>query len=76
MIKKGYSYGDLIIEPKYSTVKSRSNVEFKTKVTRNYSLSIPLIASDMDTICESDMAIALGEIGGLGVIHRFLPIEK
>jgi len=75
-IKKGYSYGDLILEPRYSTVKSRREVDFKTKVTRNYSLSIPLIASDMNTICESAMAIALGKIGGLGVIHRFLPIKE
>jgi IMP dehydrogenase len=75
-IKKGYSYGDLILKPEYSTIKSRAKVNFETKITKNYSLSMPLIASDMSTICESEMAIAFGEIGGLGVIHRFLPIKK
>jgi IMP dehydrogenase len=44
-------------------------------VTKNYKLDIPIIAANMDTICESKMAIALGRLGGLGVIHRFLNIE-
>lgn len=51
-------------------------MNFETKVTKNYSLRIPLIAANMDTICESGMAIEIGRLGGLGVIHRFMSIES
>ncbi len=76
IIGKGYSYDDVLITPKYNKIFSRSEVSFETKVTKNYSIKIPFIASNMDTICESEMAIAIGKLGGLGVIHRFLSIEQ
>jgi IMP dehydrogenase len=76
IIGKGYSYDDVLIVPKYNKIKSRKEVSFKTKVTRNYYLDMPLIAANMDTVCESKMAIAIGKLGGLGVIHRFLTIEQ
>lgn len=76
IIGKGYSYGDVLIIPKYNKVISRRDVEFKTKVTRNYEIDMPLIAANMDSICDSKMAIALGKLGGLGVIHRFMTIEE
>ncbi|KKL76455.1 hypothetical protein LCGC14_2044700, partial [marine sediment metagenome] len=73
---KGYSYDDVLIIPKYNKVISRRDVELKTKITRNYEIDIPLIAANMDSICDSKMAIALGKLGGLGVIHRFMTIEE
>ncbi|HKL24573.1 MAG TPA: guanosine monophosphate reductase [Candidatus Nanoarchaeia archaeon] len=76
IIGKGYSFDDVLINPKYNKIKSRKEVDFKTKVTKNYSLDMPLIAANMDTVCESEMAIAIGKLGGLGVIHRFMTIEK
>ena len=76
IIGKGYSFDDLLIIPKYNKVKSRKEVDFKTKVTKNYSLNIPLIVANMDTICESKMAITIGKLGGLGIIHRFLTIDQ
>lgn len=76
IIGKGYSYQDILILPKYNKIRSRKDVDFKTKVTRNYELDIPFIVANMDTICESQMAIAIGKLGGLGVIHRFMPIVK
>ncbi len=75
IIGKSYSFDDVLIVPKFSKVASRKDVNFRTKVTRNHYLDIPLLAANMDTICESKMAIALGRLGGLGVIHRFLTIE-
>ena len=75
IIGKGLSFDDVLIIPKYNKVLSRKDVELKTKVTRHYSIDIPIMAANMDTICESKMAIALGKLGGLGVIHRFMPIE-
>ena len=72
IIGKGYSYNDVLIVPKYNKVRSRTEVSFKTKVTRNYEIDIPFLAANMDTICESPMAIALGKLGGLGIIHQFM----
>ncbi|MGA2130085.1 MAG: guanosine monophosphate reductase [Candidatus Pacearchaeota archaeon] len=76
IIGKGYSYDDVLIVPKYNKILSRKDVSFKTRVTRNYSIDIPLVAANMDTVCESRMAIALGKLGGLGVLHRFMTIEQ
>jgi IMP dehydrogenase len=76
IIGRGYSFDDVLIIPKYNKINSRTEVNFKTKVTRNYEIEIPILAANMDTICESEMAIALGKLGGLGVIHRFLSIKE
>lgn len=76
IIGKGYSFDDVLIVPKYNKIVSRRDVKFQTRVTRNYQIDIPILAANMDTVCESRMAIALGRLGGLGVIHRFLSIEE
>ena len=76
ILGKGYSFDDVLIYPKYNKVLSRKDVNLESKVTRNYTLKIPLIAANMDTICEEEMAIALGKLGGLGVIHRFMDIKS
>jgi len=76
IIERGFSFDDVLIAPKYNKILSRREVNFKTKVTRNYEIDIPLVAANMDTICEAEMAISLGKLGGLGVIHRFMPIEE
>jgi IMP dehydrogenase len=75
IIGKGYSFDDVLIVPKYNKIVSRRDVCFRTRVTRNYFLDMPLIAANMDAVCESKMAIMIGKLGGLGVIHRFLTIE-
>ncbi|MCF7820537.1 MAG: guanosine monophosphate reductase [Candidatus Pacebacteria bacterium] len=76
IIGKGYSYNDVLIVPKYNKIASRREVSFKTKVTKNHYLDIPLVVANMDTVCESKMAIAVGRLGGLGIIHRFLTINE
>lgn len=75
IIGKGYSFDDILIVPKYNRILSRRDVEFQTKVTKNHKLDIPIIVANMDTVCESKMAIAIGRLGGLGVLHRFMTIE-
>lgn len=75
IIGRGYAFDDVLIIPKYNKIVSRRDVNFQTQVTKNYKIDIPIIAANMDTVCESEMAIALGRLGGLGVIHRFLSIE-
>jgi IMP dehydrogenase len=76
IIGRGLSFDDVLIVPKYNKIASRRDVLLKTRVTRNYSIDLPIIAANMDTICESKMAIALGKLGGLGILHRFMTIEE
>ncbi len=61
IIDRGFSFDDVLIIPKYNTIESRKDVNFRTQVTRNYFINIPFIASNMDTICESEIAIAIGK---------------
>ncbi|MBS1626787.1 MAG: guanosine monophosphate reductase [Bacteroidetes bacterium] len=75
MNKQALTYDDIQLVPSYSTVTSRKNIDLSTKVTKRYSIQIPLVASCMDTVCESEMAVALAEIGGVGCIHRFMSVQ-
>ena len=76
MHHQALTYDDIQLVPSYSTVSSRKNISLYTKVSAHYSLCIPLVASCMDTVCESEMAIAMASIGGIGCIHRFMTIEQ
>lgn len=69
------SYDDVLLVPQYSNIKSRNEVSLETKITDKISLKIPLISANMSDVTDSKMAIALGKLGGLGVIPRFLPPE-
>ena len=75
IVATGYSFDDVLIVPKYNKIRSRSEVNFQTRVTRNHWIDIPLIAANMDTVCDSRMAIEMGILGGLGVIHRFMSVQ-
>jgi len=70
------TYDDVNIIPKYSELKSREDVKLNTRFTKNTELTIPIVASPMDTVTEVDMAKEMLEWGGVGVIHRFMSIEK
>jgi len=72
--RTGLTYDDVLLVPKYSEIKSRKDVSTTTKFSRNISMSIPIVSANMDTVTESSMAIALARLGGIGVIHRFLPV--
>lgn len=76
IIGKSYSYNDVLIVPKYNKVISRKDVQLKTKITRNHEIQIPFVVANMDTTCESKMAIEIGKLGGLGVIHQFMTIDQ
>jgi IMP dehydrogenase len=74
-MKEGLTFDDVLVLP----AKSRTipaHVDTKTKFSRNISLSIPIVSSAMDTVTESKMAIALAQQGGLGIIHRNMPVDK
>ena len=75
-MKKALTYDDVNIVPKYSELESRDKVKLNTRFTKNTELTIPIVASPMDTITEEDMAEEMLEWGGVGVIHRFNTIEE
>ena len=66
---QGITFDDVLLEPRYSEIVPHE-CDVATRLTRRVSLNIPLISSPMDTVTESDMAIALAQEGGLGVIHK------
>ena len=75
-IMEEITYDDVLIKPKYSVIKSRKNTDLSMKLTNNITLSFPIISSNMDTITEDKMAIAMAKYGGMGIIHRYCSIEQ
>ena len=73
---EGLTFDDVLLVPRRSPVLSRSGVNTGTRLSRNITLAIPIISANMDTVTEAAMAIAMARAGGLGAIHRFMPIER
>jgi IMP dehydrogenase len=70
---QGITFDDVLLEPAYSDVVPRE-VDVRTQLTRNIRLNLPILSSPMDTVTESDLAIALAQEGGIGIIHKNLSI--
>lgn len=75
IIYEGITYDDVLLIPSYSEVLPRET-DVSTYLTGNIKLNIPLISAAMDTVTESQMAIALARDGGLGVIHKNMSISR
>ena len=69
--EKYLSFDDILLVPQHSFLASRRHPWTETIIGKNSILSIPIIASPMDTICGSEMAIELYKLGGLGILHRY-----
>ena len=69
--REAYTFDDVLLKPGLSDVMP-SEVDVRSRITRNIVLNIPIVASAMDTVSESAMAIAMAQAGGIGVIHRNL----
>src|SRR5512135_176198 len=74
-IPLGLTFDDVLLQPLESSVLP-SQADTKTFLTREIPLNIPILSSAMDTVTEVDMAIALAQLGGIGVLHRNLSIEE
>lgn len=72
------SFDDVLISPQYSGIESRKEVDISSILDekRGYRLNLPIIASPMDTISETEMVVAMAEAGGLAIVHRFNTIKK
>ncbi|BAU24011.1 inosine 5'-monophosphate dehydrogenase [Caldimicrobium thiodismutans] len=75
ILGEAYTFDDLLLVPSYSQVLPK-DVEVCTYITSKIKLNIPLISAAMDTVTESQMAIAMAREGGLGVIHRNMSLEE
>lgn len=75
IIRQGLTYEDVLLIPRYSSIRSRKDVDTSTQLTRRLKLHIPVVSANMDTVTEAEMAIAMARQGGIGIIHRFNTIE-
>jgi IMP dehydrogenase len=71
----GLTFDDILLVPRHSTVHPR-DVQTTSRFTRSIPLNIPLVSAAMDTVTESEMAIAMARAGGIGVLHKNMSIER
>lgn len=71
----GLTFDDVLLIPAYSEVLPRE-VDLRTKFSRNITLNVPIVSAAMDTVTEAQLAIALAREGGIGVIHKNMPIAE
>lgn len=69
------TYDDVLLVPQRSGIRSRSQVDLSSRLTRDIPMRTPVIAANMDTVCGWEMAATMATLGAVGIIHRFLPIE-
>src|SRR6476661_7808858 len=72
--REGLTFDDVLIKPGLSEVLP-ADVDIRSRITRSITVNIPIIASAMDTVTEAQMAIAMAQAGGIGVLHRNLEPE-
>src|SRR5689334_23453875 len=73
--REGLTFDDVLIRPGLSEVLP-SDVDIRSHVTRTIAVNIPIMASAMDTVTEAQMAIAMAQAGGIGVLHRNMEPEE
>lgn len=72
---KGYTFDDLLLEPGFSEIVP-AQVDTRTRLTARIAMNIPILSAPMDTVTEANLAIALAQEGGLGIIHKNLSIDE
>ncbi len=74
-LSEALTFDDVLLVPRHSSVHPR-DVDVRTRLTRNLGLNIPLVSAAMDTVTEAEMAIAMARQGGIGIVHKNMPIES
>ena len=75
IVEDALTFDDVLLVPAYSEVLPNA-VELKTRLTKGIELNIPLVSAAMDTVTESRLAIAMAQVGGIGIVHKNLTIEQ
>lgn len=71
----GLTFDDVLLVPKHSSIRSRSQVDTGAWLAPGVRMAMPIISANMDTVTEAEMAIAMAQSGGIGIVHRFMDIE-
>lgn len=71
----GLTFDDVLVVPKKSEIKSRKDPDLSSQITKKITREIPVISANMDTVTEGAMAKAMSDLGGAGIIHRFIDSE-
>jgi IMP dehydrogenase len=74
-IRQAYTFDDVMLVPAASSVLP-GETDTRTRITREIEIGIPLISAAMDTVTEGSLAIAMAQAGGLGVVHRNMPVDQ
>lgn len=74
-VGEGLTYDDVLLVPNYSEILPRE-VNIQTKFTRNITINVPIVSAAMDTVTESEMAIAIAREGGIGVLHKNMTAQE
>ena len=73
VVRKALTFDDVLLVPAHSSIVPR-DVSLETRLTRTITLKIPLVSAAMDTVTESRLAIALAQEGGMGIVHKNMPV--
>lgn len=73
---RGLTFDDVLLMPRHSEMNSRRAPSLDSRVTKNFTLKTPIISANMDTVTEVEMAIKMAELGGMGILHRFMSPEE
>src|SRR5262249_48729961 len=75
ILQEALTFDDVLLVPAFSQILPK-NVDLTTALTREIRLNVPLVSSAMDTVTEAQLAIALAQEGGIGILHKSMSIEK
>ncbi len=75
IVDQAFTFDDVLLLPAYSEVLPKS-ANLSTRLTKNITLNLPLISAAMDTVTESEMAITMAQLGGMGILHKSMDIDK